>query len=262
MHTSPELDVALTAADAGANRLLQTFGHDLSVRAKSGVDLVTDADLQSEQIIAGLIREAFPQDEILGEEGHQADLSAERLWIIDPLDGTTNYAHGIPHFAVSIAFHERGQPRCGVIFNPARGDRYTVVAGGGARYNGQQVQVSPAMSLGEVLVGVGFYYDRGAMMEATLASIHALFKQQIHGVRRFGTAALDLCQVGMGYYGAFFEYQLSPWDFAAGRLFVEEAGGRISTCRGEPLSLAKTSVLASNGHLHSAVLDIVGPRHP
>jgi myo-inositol-1(or 4)-monophosphatase len=257
-----EFDIAQSAADAGAARLMQTFGRDLSVRAKSGVDLVTDADLQSEQIIAAIIREVFPDDEILGEEGHHADVSAERLWVIDPLDGTTNYAHGIPHFAVSIGFYEQGVARCGVVFNPARGDRYTVIAGQGARHNGRQVAVSPATSLDQVLIGIGFYYDRGAMMEATLASIHALFKQQIHGVRRFGTAALDLCQVGCGLYGAFFEYQLSPWDFAAGRLFVEEAGGRVTTARGEPLPLEKTSVLASNTRLHEAVLTIVGPRHP
>ena len=257
-----EFEIAQAAADAGAARLMQTFGHDHSARAKSGVDLVTDADLQSEQIIAGIIREAFPDDEILGEEGHAADVTADRLWIIDPLDGTTNYAHGIPHFAVSIAFYEGGRPQCGVVLNPARGDRYTVIAGEGAYHNGQRAQVSPAKSLGEVLVGVGFYYDRGAMMEATLAAVHALFKQQIHGIRRFGTAALDLCQVGMGWYGAFFEYQLSPWDFAAGRLFVEEAGGRVTTCRGEDVPLEKTSILASNTHLHEAVLEIVGRLHP
>lgn len=257
-----EFDLALSAADAGAARLMQTFGHDLTVRAKSGVDLVTDADVQSEQIIARRIREQFPHDEILGEEGHQADVSADRLWIIDPLDGTTNYAHGIPHFAVSIAFYEQGRARCGVVLNPARGDRYTVIAGEGAHHNGRRVAVSPAKALNEVLIGIGFYYDRGAMMEATLAAIHALFKQQIHGVRRFGTAALDLCQVGCGLYGAFFEYQLSPWDFAAGRLFVEEAGGQVTTARGDALPLEKTSVLASNTHLHDAVLEIVKSRHP
>lgn len=257
-----EFAVAQSAADAAAARLMQTFGRDYSVRSKGGPDLVTDADLESERLIVELIRQAFPDDEVLGEEGHQADLTAPRLWVIDPLDGTTNYAHGIPHFAVSIAYYEQGQARCGVVLNPARGDRYTVVRGEGAFHNGRRAQVSPATQLSDVLVGIGFYYDRGAMMEATLAAIHALFKQQIHGVRRFGTAALDLCQVGLGWYGAFFEYQLSPWDFAAGRLFVEEAGGLVTTARGAPLPLAKTSVLASNGLLHPSVLEIVGSRHP
>lgn len=115
--------------------------------------------------------------------------------------------------------------------------------------------------LDETLIGVGFYYDRGAMMEATLAAIRDLFHQNIHGVRRFGTAALDLCHVGCGLYGAFFEYQLSPWDFAAGRLFVEEAGGKVTTCRGDVLPIEQTSVLASNGTLHAAVLEIVRRHH-
>lgn len=257
-----ELEIANAAADVAAARLMESFGHDRSTRAKAGVDLVTDADVASEKLIVELIRGEFPGDEILGEEGHPADVTAPRLWVVDPLDGTTNYAHGLPHFAVSIAFYEQGRARCGVILNPARGDRFTVVAGAGAHHNGRRVQVSPAARMDEVLIGVGFYYDRGAMMEATLAAIHDCFKQQIHGVRRFGTAALDLCHVGVGYYGGFFEYQLSPWDFAAGRLFVEEAGGRVTTGRGGPLPLEKTSVCASNGTLHEALLEIVRRRHP
>jgi myo-inositol-1(or 4)-monophosphatase len=116
--------------------------------------------------------------------------------------------------------------------------------------------------LSEALVGVGFYYDRGAMMDATLTSIRDLFQQKIHGIRRFGTASLDLCMVGCGKFGAFFEYELSPWDFAAGRLFVEEAGGKITNCRGNALPLAKSSVLASNGKLHDAVLKIVSGNLP
>ena len=112
------------------------------------------------------------------------------------------------------------------------------------------------------MVGCGFYYDRGAMMECTLAAIHSFFKQQIHGIRRFGAAALDLCHVADGMYGAFFEYQLMPWDFAAGRLILEEAGGRITTGLGAPLPLTKTCVLASNSHLHEAALAIVSGNHP
>ncbi|MEZ6065330.1 MAG: inositol monophosphatase family protein [Planctomycetaceae bacterium] len=257
-----ELEVAREAAKLGAARLMESFGHDRSARAKAGVDLVTDADFASERLIVECIRQHFPSDEILGEEGTHADLTADRLWVVDPLDGTTNYAHAIPHFAVSIGFYQGGTAQCGVIVNPARQDWYTVSRGHGAFHNGQRAKVSEAGSMSEVLIGVGFYYDRGTMMEATLAAVHDCFKQQIHGIRRFGTAALDLCQVGMGWYGGFFEYQLSPWDFAAGRLFVEEAGGRVTTCRGDALPMEKTSVLASNGHLHDAMLAIVSNRHP
>ena len=125
-----------------------------------------------------------------------------------------------------------------------------------------QVHVEDATRLDEVIVGVGFYYDRGAMMEATLAAIRDLKLKQIHGIRRFGTASLDLCAVALGRYGAYFEYELSPWDFAAGRLFVEEAGGTVTTARGEPLPLAKSSLLASNGPLHGPMLEVVRAHHP
>jgi myo-inositol-1(or 4)-monophosphatase len=135
------------------------------------------------------------------------------------------------------------------------------VRGGGAFFNGQRVRVGDESELSEVLVAVGFYYDRGAMMEATLAAICDLKRDHhIHGIRRFGAAALDLCMVGTGQLGAFFEFELSPWDFAAGRLFVEEAGGLVTTCRGEPLLLGRSSVLASNGRLHDAMLSVVRSR--
>ena len=122
--------------------------------------------------------------------------------------------------------------------------------------------MSASRRLDESLVGVGFYYDRGAMMKATLTAIGDLFRQNIHGIRRFGTASLDLCMVGIGRFDAFFEYELSPWDFSAGRLFVEEAGGRVTTCDGGPLPLSRSTLLASNGHLHEAMRSVVEPHVP
>lgn len=252
-----ELEVARAAARRGGEILREAFGRTIEFRTKAPAELVTDADLASEAAIVELIRSEFPTHEILGEEGHTGDLAAEHLWIVDPLDGTTNFAHHLPHFAVSIGYYRAGVPECGVVWNPARYDWYEAARGRGAWRNGESVRVSPATTLDEVLVGVGFYYDRGAMMEATLAAIGDLFRRQIHGIRRFGTAALDLCQVGSGQYGAFFEYQLSAWDFAAGRLFVEEAGGRVTTCAGTALPIAKSHILASNGVLHDSVLEIV-----
>ena len=177
--------------------------------------------------------------------------------VVDPLDGTNNFVHGIPHFAVSIAYYRQGEAECAVILNPIRGDRYEARRGQGATCNGQSIQVSQATQLDQVLIGVGFYYDRGRMMEATLAAIHEFFGNNVHGIRRFGTASLDLSQVAAGWFGGFFEYELSPWDFAAGRLLVEEAGGTVTTCDGAPLPLAKSTVLASNGSLHPQMLDIV-----
>lgn len=230
------------------------------VREKGTSDLVSDADLAAEQVILAQIREAYPDHQVLAEES-QADSLQEGapadLWIVDPLDGTTNFAHGIPHFAVSIAYYRHGIPECGVVYNPARQDWYLCVRGAGSYFNDQRLQVGPQGSLSDCLVGVGFYYDRGQMMEATLATIHRLFKNGIHGVRRFGTASLDLAHVARGMYGAFFEYQLSPWDFAAGRLLVEEAGGRVTTPLGDDLPLKKGGLLASNGRVHTAMLEII-----
>jgi myo-inositol-1(or 4)-monophosphatase len=252
-----ELEIAQDAARAGGEILSGYFQQGIEFRTKQACDLVSNADVESERVIAEIIRATFPDHEILGEEGHQADVSAEHLWVIDPLDGTTNFAHDIPHFAVSIGYYHKGEPIVGVIYNPARDEWFHAVRGEGAFAKGKQVSVATHQLLSESLVGVGFYYDRGAMMQATLASIDQLFQKQIHGIRRFGTASLDLVQVGCGMFGAFFEYELSPWDFAAGRLFVEEAGGRVTTCDGSPLPIEKTSLLASNGALHDAMLAIV-----
>lgn len=253
-------EVAEQAARTGGEIVSRYFREGTAVRSKESYNLVTDADLESERQVVEVIRRAFPDHAILGEELHEADVSAEHLWIVDPLDGTNNFAHGIPHLAVSIAYYHGGVPQCGVILNPLRDDCYTCRRGEGAWHNGRRVHVSAETQLAQALIGVGFYYDRGRMMEATLAAIGDLFRGKIHGMRRFGTASLDLCQVGVGMFGAYFEFQLAPWDFAAGRLFVEEAGGRVTTCQGASLPLAMTSVLASNGHLHEAVREIVS-RH-
>lgn len=257
-----QLDTAKTAARAGGEILARYFRQGIQMRTKQDCDFVSDADVESERAIISVIRETYPDHTILGEEGTDsgsatADPNAESLWIVDPLDGTTNFAHDIPHFAVSIGYYESGKPICGVIYNPAREDWFHAVAGEGAFANDERVSVADHIELSESLIGVGFYYDRGAMMEATLSSIGDLFQQKIHGIRRFGTASLDLCQVGCGHFGAFFEYELSPWDFAAGKLFVEEAGGKITNCLGDELTLTKSSVLASNGKLHDTTLRIV-----
>ena len=259
---TPELKTAKDAAKAGGDIVARYFRDGVTMRHKAEVDLVSDADIEAEHAIAAVIRETFPDHAILGEETHVADASAEHLWIVDPLDGTTNFAHGIPHFGVSIAYYRNGQAQCGAILNPITDDWYVAEHGQGATLNGQPVHVSKHDALNQVLVGAGFYYDRGAMMEATLAAIGELFHQNIHGIRRMGTASLDLCMVATGRFGGFFEYQLSTLDFAAGSLFVEEAGGKVTTCRGDSLPLAKTSVLATNGVLHDSILNIVSKHCP
>lgn len=255
------LRAAFAAAEAASRILLHYFEKGVEFREKALADLVSQADLEAERIIASMLRARYPDHAILGEEENCGAISSGNLWIVDPLDGTNNFVHHIPHFAVSIAYYHQQEAQCGVVVNPIRGDWFWAIRGGGAFYNGRPIKVNQHGLLSETMVGVGFYYDRDKMMEATLAAIGDFFRQQIHGVRRFGTAALDLCQTASGMFGVFFEYQLNPWDFAAGRLILEEAGGTITDGRGQALPMRKTSVLASNGRLHPAALSIVGKHH-
>jgi myo-inositol-1(or 4)-monophosphatase len=260
--TGPELIVAEEAARAAGLVLSRHFRDGVVMRNKDVANLVSDADIEAERAVVDVIRRHFPGHEVLAEEDHKGDAGAVHLWVVDPLDGTANFAHKIPHFAVSIAYYRDGQPLAGVIFNPITDDWYVAVRGQGASHNGRPASVSSHARLDETMIGVGFPYDRGTLMEATLAATGDFIRREVHGVRRFGTAAIDLCMVGTGLFGGYFEYQLSPWDFAAGRLFVEEAGGTVTDCRGGPLPLGKTSVLASNGGLHPAVLGVVRAHHP
>ena len=258
MNSEDILKTAKAAAEEAGSILMRYFADGVSLRTKSSsVDLVSDADVNAERAIAEIILAGFPDHHILGEEENSGDVDAEHLWIVDPLDGTTNFAHGIPHFAVSIAYYNEGVAQTGVIFNPARNDWYVAERGHGATHNDKKISVGQESSLNEVVIGTGFFYDRGEMMRETLNAIERLFLQQIRGIRRFGTASLDLAAVACGSFGGFFEYQLQPWDFAAGRLLIEEAGGRVTDCGGVELPLATTSMLASNGHLHDVLLSYV-----
>jgi myo-inositol-1(or 4)-monophosphatase len=273
--TPYELQVAEEAARAGGAIAVSHFRTAVSVFTKGSAagkatsyNLVSAADLEAERAIVAVIRKAFPSHAVLGEELHGGDgvadavLSSDHLWIVDPIDGTNNFVHGIPHFGVSVAYYHRGQPACGVMGNPVHDEWFTAARGLGAFVNGEGVRVSANSRLQEGLVAFGYYYDRGAMMEGTLDAVRDLLKRDIHGVRRMGAATLDFAYVGLGSFAAYFEYELAPWDYAAGRLFVEEAGGKVTTCRGEPLPLARTSVLASNGLVHDDVLAIVAAHHP
>lgn len=258
----PELCIAEAAAHAGAEVALRHFQDFASVASQikpgePSYNRVSVADLEAEHAIVEVIRREFPDHAILAEEAHFADANAEHLWVIDPIDGTNNFLHGIPQFGISVAYYRASQPVCGVILSPVRGESFIAARGHGSFHNGQPIHMSEHRRLDEVLIGLGFYYDRGAMMEATLAAMRELFGQNIHCIRRMGAATLDLCMVACGQLGAYFEYELSPWDFAAGRLIVEEAGGRVTTCDGKPLPLQKTHILATNGLLHETMLDIV-----
>lgn len=252
------LEVARTAARTAGDILQDYFRNGVQMRTKSAsVDLVSDADVNAERAIADVIQNAFPGHSILGEEENSDDVNADHLWVVDPLDGTTNFAHGVPHFAVSIGYYVNGQANTGVVFNPMTDDWYWAEHSKGAWHNDVRLHVSDDTDLSTALLGTGFFYDRGNMMRATLASIDRLFQQQIHGIRRFGTASLDLAMVASGRLAGFFEYQLCPWDFAAGRLLIEEAGGRVTTCSGDVIPMDKTSFCATNGRIHEEMLSHV-----
>lgn len=267
LATSPTLQLAVRAAEQAGRRIAQLYGQAFSSTRKEvagqAQGLVTQADLEAEQIIIQAIRGQYPGHQILSEESHP-DLVGEAsdVWVLDPLDGTNNFAAGIPHFAVSLAYYSAGQPVCGVIHQPLSGDFFLALKSAGAWHNQHQVQVNRHTALNETIAAFGFHYDRGLMMSQTLAALHDLFTNQINGVRRFGAAALDLAWVGCGRIGCFFEFKLSPWDFAAGRLFVEEAGGLVTTSDGQPLPLASSSLLASNRLLHPQLVQLLSQHWP
>ena len=252
------LATALAAVEEGAIAIRKHFQRSVQIEIKGTSNFVTEADLDSEKRIVNRIRQSFPNHAIISEESHSDRADSEDLWIIDPLDGTSNFMHGIPHFAISLAYYHQGKPKVGVVCNPIRNDLYVAVLDQGAWHNGVRQKVDQSARLDQVVVCCGFYYDRDRMMQATLDTLGDFFRKNVHGMRRFGAAALDLCNLGCGHYGLFFEYKLHPWDYAAGQLFVTEAGGRVTDCMDQSLPLGRhSSICATNGLLHQQSLEII-----
>jgi myo-inositol-1(or 4)-monophosphatase len=253
-----QVQIAQEAARRAGKIALEQQGKT-SFSEKGKNNLVTEADLAAQETIIKVIQEHFPDHSIIAEE---QDLLANSddadLWIIDPLDGTNNFAHTIPHYCISIAYARSGRVTAGAIFDPVRDEMFTAALGRGAFLNGKPISVSKARSLQEAVVATGFYYDRGVIMRKTLSSIEKLFESNIHGIRRFGSAALDLCWVACGRFDAYFEYKLSTWDFAAGMLIVEEAGGHCTDQKGGLLDLNSSGIAVSNGNFHAKFLDVIG----
>jgi myo-inositol-1(or 4)-monophosphatase len=224
------------------------------VRHKGLVDLVTDVDVQSEHLISEAILSAFPTHAILGEEGGaRAGSDARYRWIIDPLDGTTNYAHGLPLFCVSIGLEVEGQLTLGAVFGPMQDELFVAQAGKGATLNGQPIHVSETSELRQAKLATGFPYDRADLPRA-LRSFET-FSWKVQAVRRLGSAALDLCYVGCGRIDGYWEHVVRPWDLAAGALIVLEAGGALSGTDGSPFSVDAGQVLATNSRLHRAMTE-------
>lgn len=259
MNDEAILHTAIEAAHAATSVLKQHFGSP-EIEHKDGDthNLVTQADLGAEAAVLRVIEAAFPDHEVLGEEGlSSGELSSKQLWVVDPLDGTTNYAQGIPQFCTAISYVQDGQVQVGVVLDPCRNELFRAVRGKGAFMNDEPIRVSRRNQLSDAVVATGFYYDRGELMQRTLSSIESLFKENIRGIRRLGSAALDQCWVANGRMDAFFEYQLSPWDYAAASLIVEEAGGRCAARDGSPLQLDSGSLIATNSELHDAIASVV-----
>jgi len=237
------------ATEAGALLRDRSGALDIGEKSARG-DLVTAADRESERFIVDRLRAAFPSATILGEEGGVRAGRADERWIIDPLDGTTNYAHGYPLYCVSIGYERAGEIVAGVVYAPVLDELYAAEHGGGARCNGDAIAVSPVERIRDALLCTGFVPARYERNGANFARL----SQRAQAVRRDGAAALDLCFVARGVFDAFWELDLSPWDVAAGSLIVREAGGRTSACNGEQFLVDDASILASNGHVHAEMV--------
>jgi myo-inositol-1(or 4)-monophosphatase len=244
--------MAEIAREAGA-LLMGYFHQHVKVEYKGEADLVTIADRQSEILIRERISKNWPSHDVLGEEQGLADTGSDYRWYVDPLDGTTNFAHGFPVFCVSLALEHKKQRIAGVIYDPTRDELFAAAKGNGAYLNQQRIRVSKTERLSECLVATGFPSHK----RHKNPNIH--FYHQItlhtHGVRRAGSAALDLCCVACGRFDGFWEFNLNPWDTAAGVLIVEEAGGKVSDFRGGPFQLDSRETLATNGLVHGAMLN-------
>lgn len=243
------LDTAVAAALAASRLQRARFAEPVSVDMKGDKNLVTEVDLASEKLIVDHLLQHFPDHGILAEEGDYPAGDGRHTWIIDPLDGTTNYAHGYPWFCVSIALSVAGELLVGVIHNPMTDELFTATAGGGAFRNGSRLKVSQRNPLSACLLATGFPYDCATDPENNFDAFVS-FQKAARGIRRAGAAALDLAYLAAGRLDGFWEVKLKPWDVAAGTLLVQEAGGRVSTFDGSPYEVTNHRILASNGLIH------------
>ena len=256
MNFSEELHAARRAALEAGEILNRLFGQLHHVRMKDEIELITEADLRTEERILDIITRQFPDDGVLTEEAGLHRERSERVWIIDPLDGTTNFAHRFPFFATSIGLEWEQDMVLGVVYNPRMGEFFEAVKGMGASLNGNPIRVSQTRTLRESLLGFGFPYSIQKKSERAMAH---LGKMVVHpqGVRRPGTAAIDLCYVAAGIFDGFWEEGLMPWDTAAGTVIAREAGAMLSTYQGAAYTPRSETIVASNGIIHEAMLKVL-----
>jgi myo-inositol-1(or 4)-monophosphatase len=249
------LDAAIDAATAAGKFLKKNLGHVRTIERKGGEEknLVTEIDKGSEAIIIDILRKRYPAHDILAEESGGANRRSDYRWVIDPLDGTTNYTHGLPVFCVSIALEWKGAITLGVIYDPNADELFTAEQGRGAKLNGRRMKVSSVARLAESLLVTGFPYSITKNPDRAIEHFIS-FLMAAQAVRRMGSAAIDLAYVAAGRYEGFWEVMLNPWDTAAGMLLVTEAGGEVTGFTGEPYSIYDKAIVASNGPVHPEML--------
>jgi len=243
-------------ARAAGAILREGYGRIHAPERKGRIDLITEFDRRSEALLLGELKRRFPEHDILAEESGAHTAAGGVRWIVDPLDGTTNFAHNYPFFAVSIAAESDGQLKAGAVYDPVRDELFSAAAGAGATLNGARLRVSAVERIEDALLVTGFPYDVRERPEAILTTFRA-FLTRAQGIRRDGSAALNLCYLAAGRFDGFWERGLSPWDMAAGVLIVREAGGRVTDFDGGTFDLAASRILATNGRLHEAMRGIL-----
>ena len=251
------LTTAIEAVVRAGDMQMAQFGGDFRIDKKGTIDLVTEVDVAVERMFRALVAERFPDHAILAEEmGGAAAAPAGPCWVFDPIDGTTNFAHGLPIFCSSLAFEIDGVAEVAAIYDPTRKELFTAERGGGAFLNGKPLRVSSASRLVDAMLVTGFPYDIHSRVEE-IVGLFAAFVGQVRAVRRLGSAAIDLCYVAAGRLDGFWEVDLKPWDIAGGALIVAEAGGKITNMAGQPFTSRGGHVLATNQQLHGAMLDVI-----
>ena len=251
------LTTAIEAVVRAGDLQMAHVGRAMRIDKKGTIDLVTEVDVAVERMFRDLIAERFPDHDVLAEElGGSATVPAGACWIFDPIDGTTNFAHGLPIFCASLALEIDGVPEVAAVYDPNRKELFTAERGGGAFLNGIPLRVSSSASLVDALLVTGFPYDVHARVDE-IVGLFAAFVGQARAVRRLGSAAIDLCWVAAGRMDGFWESDLKAWDIAGGALIVSEAGGRVTALNGAPFESRGGQVLASNGRIHDAMLDVI-----
>ncbi len=256
MDLEPFKQTAIEAARKSAKILRSRFGNISRIRKKENAEIVTEADTESEEVIISTIHAEFPDHAVLGEECGLVTGTSEYKWIVDPLDGTLNFAHQIPIFSISIALTVRDTTVLGIILDPVNDELYAAVCGQGAQLNGEPIQVSATRTIAESLLVTGFPYNVREIFESVMVRYGSCLKAS-QGMRRLGSAALDLCYVACGRFEGFWEQNLKPWDSAAGALIAAEAGATVTTFSNQPYKLGDQEILVTNGHIHSEMITLL-----